>query len=618
MAFLRKLAIAAVRLLHNPLDQVICVAAILLVNIAATAQYDPYEEQYLDYMELVALSCNLMILFSGYLFYSDLLSSRETQVAGVLIVILMAGSIVAMILWVVWDISPIIRQGVQLYLPTMYIQVPVIKLNPKFKTKASWIPFHVEFVQIRLGIYHKAQLAKLNSKDGEAEKQEHSRKVRKSQIEEAREMARAKLDAQNQKVYDGIASFPIGHETRGDHSSTMEVRRRSSFLEVDMTATRLAMLRAARAFIMDPKTAKALQHGRATLNRKAYQRLKQWLTTDQEIRDRADGHDEMPRALVQLSLELLYEALPSTFKEEVSKDNADVLLRSIRNFVRGKHGGDRRDGRRISKAETEPARFRRKSNSNEQRAPLVGGVIKSSQAEQVWSYVCFEMGDVWIVQPGAHIQLPKGNYGVTLIGLPTGTVIQPPKHCEFATEDMPRKKAFVVRKADRRRSWRIQQGATLRIPADLLEPFLIGLPVGTTVVDDETAIRGRVGEEDLDIVHDLSKHDGLFSGNKSRCVEGLDSASRRKRLLAYFDRIHAEIELRQVGSQYTSTFLEWRRHGSSLLRRQSSSSGGAGGGTEAVDKSAMLARIAARARMLSALVFSGMLSLIGFTTTMDS
>ena len=271
-----------------------------------------------------------------------------------------------------------------------------------------------------------------------------------------------------------------------------------------------------------------------------------------------------------------------------------------------------------TKAETEPARFRRKSNSNEQRTPLVGGVIKSSQAEQVWSYVCFEMGDVWIVQPGAHIQLPKGNYGVTLIGLPTGTVIQPPKHCEFATEDIPRKKAFVVRKADRRRSWRIQQGATLRIPTDLLEPFLIGLPVGTTVVDDETAIRGRVGEEDLDIVHDLSKHDGLFSGNKSRCVEGLDSASRRKRLLAYFDRIHAEIELRQVGSQYTSTFLEWRRHGSSLLRRQSSSSGGAGGGTEAVDKSAMLARIAARARMLSALVFSGMLSLIGFTTTMDS
>ena len=97
MAFLRKLAIAAVRLLHNPLDQVISVAAILLVNIAATAQCDPYEEQYLDYMELVALSCNLMILFSGYLFYSDLLSSWETQVAGVLIVILMAGSIVAMV-----------------------------------------------------------------------------------------------------------------------------------------------------------------------------------------------------------------------------------------------------------------------------------------------------------------------------------------------------------------------------------------------------------------------------------------------------------------------------------------------------------------------------------------
>ena len=62
VAFLRKLAIAAVRLLHNPLDQVISVAAILLVNIAATAQCDPYEEQYLDYMELVALSCNLMIL----------------------------------------------------------------------------------------------------------------------------------------------------------------------------------------------------------------------------------------------------------------------------------------------------------------------------------------------------------------------------------------------------------------------------------------------------------------------------------------------------------------------------------------------------------------------------
>ena len=75
---------------------------------------------------------------------------------------------------------------------------------------------------------------------------------------------------------------------------------------------------------------------------------------------------------------------------------------------------------------------------------------------------------------------------------------------EFATEDIPRKKAFVVRKADRRRSWRIQQGATLRIPADLLEPFLIGLPVGTTVDDDETAIRGGVGKEDLDIVHDLS------------------------------------------------------------------------------------------------------------------
>ena len=178
VAFLRKLAIAAVRLLHNPLDQVISVAAILLVNIAATAQCDPYEEQYLDYMELVALSCNLMILFSGYLFYSDLLSSWETQVAGVLIVILMAGSIVAMVLWVVWDISPLIRQGVQLYLPTMYIQVPVIKLNPKFRNKASWIPFHVEFVQIRLGIYHKAQLAKLNSKPEAEKKQEHSQDPR--------------------------------------------------------------------------------------------------------------------------------------------------------------------------------------------------------------------------------------------------------------------------------------------------------------------------------------------------------------------------------------------------------------------------------------------------------
>ena len=95
MAFLRKLAIAAVRLLHNPLDQVVGVAAILLVNIAATAQCDPYEEQYLDYMELVALMCNLMILFSGYLFYSDLLSDNEMNTAGILIVLLMAGSIVA-------------------------------------------------------------------------------------------------------------------------------------------------------------------------------------------------------------------------------------------------------------------------------------------------------------------------------------------------------------------------------------------------------------------------------------------------------------------------------------------------------------------------------------------
>ncbi|KAK9818094.1 hypothetical protein WJX72_007132 [[Myrmecia] bisecta] len=102
----RKVLIVAASFLPHPMQQCVAILMVLVLALAALAFARPYDHDHLDIMEGIALTCNVIILFAGFLFYSELLSDRETDWVAILVVAVLVTSFVILLAFLAYDLFP--------------------------------------------------------------------------------------------------------------------------------------------------------------------------------------------------------------------------------------------------------------------------------------------------------------------------------------------------------------------------------------------------------------------------------------------------------------------------------------------------------------------------------
>jgi len=106
----RKLIICVIAtLLHNPLEQMLVFIFMLVLFTASFMSALPYDKNLLDVMEGFGLVSNILILFAGFLFYSELLTKSESDIFAWIIIALMVSSLTTMCIFCVADSLPNLR-----------------------------------------------------------------------------------------------------------------------------------------------------------------------------------------------------------------------------------------------------------------------------------------------------------------------------------------------------------------------------------------------------------------------------------------------------------------------------------------------------------------------------
>ena len=88
-------------LMAAPMEQLLTMIFLLTLFAAVFLRVRPYDKASLDVMECISLISNLMVLFGGFMFYSELLSDDDAHSAAVGIQVLLVGSLLIMGMFII-------------------------------------------------------------------------------------------------------------------------------------------------------------------------------------------------------------------------------------------------------------------------------------------------------------------------------------------------------------------------------------------------------------------------------------------------------------------------------------------------------------------------------------
>ena len=250
------------------------------------------------------------------------------------------------------------------------------------------------------------------------------------------------------------------------------------------------------------------------LTKKAFTSFSEWLNA---------LDDEWMLDMILIAAERLFESMPQVqLKERVRRSMLEI--RAF-NFLRFKEkarlektdsGIERENSVGTEIIETQ--KFARRHGTKKISLPFTAGVVRSSHAVELYSYLAFSMMDVHTCHPGAEIQLPSTKRPFCILGLPAGTSIHPPKGCEYGTADVPRYGVTIVPLGDKRQSWLCPGGSSVQLPSSLTDRVVLSLPKGTVVT--------YAGLNDV-----------------SSVCPGLDAETRRASVMSLLDDLHERLNM---------------------------------------------------------------------------
>ena len=107
MFFFRKLGLIFTQaFFKSPLDACLLTMLVLMPGVFGSIRAKPYDSPHLDIMEWVASSASFLILFSGFLFFSDLLGSGDSKLVLWCTIVLLVSTYVIIGAFILYDLFP--------------------------------------------------------------------------------------------------------------------------------------------------------------------------------------------------------------------------------------------------------------------------------------------------------------------------------------------------------------------------------------------------------------------------------------------------------------------------------------------------------------------------------
>jgi len=88
------------------MEQLLTMIFLLTIFAAVFLQARPYDKASLDAMECISLISNLIVLFGGFMFFSELLSEEDAVRASIGIQVLLVGSLLVLGIFIIADTLP--------------------------------------------------------------------------------------------------------------------------------------------------------------------------------------------------------------------------------------------------------------------------------------------------------------------------------------------------------------------------------------------------------------------------------------------------------------------------------------------------------------------------------
>lgn len=101
----RKLTFAIMVFLRQ-IEQILVITVVCVVYIGALFLTQPYMDRHLTYMDMFSISSTTILIYSGFFFYSDIVTNSERDALAVCIVVLVIGSVIILGCFVLYDLFP--------------------------------------------------------------------------------------------------------------------------------------------------------------------------------------------------------------------------------------------------------------------------------------------------------------------------------------------------------------------------------------------------------------------------------------------------------------------------------------------------------------------------------